>query len=147
MTLRIKESVLKTKLQRKCSMKQETVKYIVTKLLPSTWKREADKQVNDYIHDEIFDRKYEAMLKEKNIVNAQQLVPRTRQELAPQRLFDYVTVKIDLPKEEHVVIPQVSQTVRARDSADAQSEEQKEAKHGLRGDQHHKVDKKRNKKA
>ena len=100
-------------------MKQETVKYIVTKLLPSTWKREADKQVNDYIHDEIFDRKYEAMLKEKNIANAQQLVPRTRQELAPQRLFDYVTVKIDLPKEEHVVIPQVSQTVRARDSADA----------------------------
>jgi hypothetical protein len=50
-------------------MKEETVKYVVTKLLPNTWKREADKQALDLIHDEIFDRKYEAMLKEKNIPN------------------------------------------------------------------------------
>ena len=85
-------------------MKEETVKYVVTKLLPSTWQREATKQALDRIHDQMFDRQYEAMLKEKNLPNAQNLTPKTREELQPQKLFDFVTVKIDLPKEEHVTI-------------------------------------------
>jgi hypothetical protein len=62
-------------------------------------------------------------------------------------MFDYVTVKIDLPKEEHVVIPTTSHAVRPKDSGDGHAEEEhKETKHGQR-DQHHKVDKKRPKKA
>jgi len=52
MQLRRNEFALKQKLQRKRQMKEETVKYVVTKLLPSTWKREATKQALDRIHDE-----------------------------------------------------------------------------------------------
>lgn len=54
-------------------MREETVKYVVTKLLPSTWKREATKQALDRVHDYKFDRMYEAMLKEKSIVCTQKL--------------------------------------------------------------------------
>jgi len=90
MQLRRNEFALKQKLQRKRQMKEETVKYVLTKLLPSTWQREATKQTLDRIHDQLFDRQYEAMLKEKNLPNTQTLVPRTREELVPQKLFDYV---------------------------------------------------------
>ena len=45
------------------------------------------------------------MLKEKNIPCAQKLPVLTREQLQPQKLIDnYVTVKIDLPREEPVVI-------------------------------------------
>ena len=73
------------------------------------------------------------MLKEKAIPNAQSLVAKPKEKLLPQKLFDYVTVKIDLPKEEHVVIPAAPHSVRVRDSADThQEEEQKDSKHGQR---------------
>ena len=49
------------------------------------------------IHDAKFDRQYEAMLKEKNIVSQQKLVPLTKEKLMPQKLFDYVEPKIYLP--------------------------------------------------
>ena len=48
-------------------MKDETVKFVVAKLLPQTWEREATKQSLDKIHDAQFDRMYEAMLKEKGL--------------------------------------------------------------------------------
>jgi len=85
----------------------------VTKLLPSTWKREATKQALDRVHDQQFDRMYEAMLKEKNIPNAQKLPVMTREQLLPQKLINnYVVVKIALPKEEQVVIPQAQNAPR-----------------------------------
>ena len=80
-------------------MKEETVTFVVAKLLPQTWKREAVKQSRDLIHDAKFDRHYEAMLKEKNIQSQQQLVPLTKEKLMPKKLFDYVTPKIYLPPE------------------------------------------------
>jgi len=43
MQLRRNEYALKQKLQKKRQMKEETVKFVVTKLLPMTWKREATK--------------------------------------------------------------------------------------------------------
>lgn len=48
-------------------MKEETVKYVVAKLLPDTWKREAIKQSLDRVHDATFERQYEAMMKEKGL--------------------------------------------------------------------------------
>ena len=80
-------------------MYDETVNFVVAKLLPQTWKREATKQSLDMIHDAKFDRQYEAMLKEKNIQSEQQLVPLTKEKLMPKKLFDYVTPKIQLPPE------------------------------------------------
>jgi hypothetical protein len=56
---------------------------------------------------------YEAMLKEKNIPNAQKLPVMTREQLLPQKLINnYVVVKIALPKEEQVVIPQAQNAPR-----------------------------------
>ena len=43
MQLRRNEQSLKQKLDRKRQMKEETVKFVVAKLLPGTWKREATK--------------------------------------------------------------------------------------------------------
>ena len=43
MQLRRNEQTLKQKFDRKRQMKDETVKYVVAQLLPSTWKREATK--------------------------------------------------------------------------------------------------------
>ena len=67
MLLRRNEISLKQKYEKKKQMKDETVNFVVTKLLPQTWKREVVKQSLDLIHDAKFDRQYEAMLKEKNI--------------------------------------------------------------------------------
>ena len=85
-------------------MKEETVKYVVVKLLPATWKREATKQALDRVHDACFERQYEAMLKEKGLVpqHPQKIV--TRESLIPKQLFDFVKVQIALPKEEPVII-------------------------------------------
>lgn len=86
-------------------MKDETVKYVVVKLLPGVWKREAIKQSLDRLHDNAFERQYEAMMKEKGLTPSQPKREFTRESLQPQRLFDNVKVKIMLPNEEPVVLP------------------------------------------
>jgi len=95
-------------------MKEETVKFVVARLLPGTWMREATKQAVDRVHDAKFDRQYEAMMKEKNLpVPAGLIKPVTKDKLIPQKLFDYVKVKIMLPKEEREVVPSAAQLERA----------------------------------
>ena len=56
------------------------------------------KQSLDKIHDSKFDREYEAMCKEKGVTSQQVLTPLPKEKLIPQSLFDYVQVKIALPK-------------------------------------------------
>ena len=53
--------MIKLKLEKRRHMKDETVNFVLAKLLPQTWKREATKQSLDLIHDAQFDRQYEAM--------------------------------------------------------------------------------------
>lgn len=43
MTTRLNQNTLKTKLSKKQSMRKETVDFVVLKLLPTSWKREATK--------------------------------------------------------------------------------------------------------
>jgi len=85
-------------------MKDETVKYVVVKLLPDVWKREAIKQSLDRLHDCAFERQYEAMMKEKGLTPSQPKREFPRESLQPQKLLDYVKVKIALPHEEPVVL-------------------------------------------
>ena len=42
-------------------MKEETINFVLAKLLPQTWKREATKQSLDMIHDSKFDQMYQNM--------------------------------------------------------------------------------------
>jgi len=77
-------------------MKDETVKFVVAKLLPGTWKREATKQVLDRIHDRTFEENYLAMLKEKNLTDTRSVKPAVKS-LVPKKLNDFVQVKIKLP--------------------------------------------------
>ena len=100
METRRNEQTLKQKLYRKRQMKDETVKFVVAKLLPATWEREATKQSLDRVHDAQFDRMYEAMLKEKGLSNNNVPAPLPREKLLPQKLFEFVKVKIALPREE-----------------------------------------------
>lgn len=67
MKLRSNEQCLKQKLDRLRSKKDETVNFVVAKLLTQTWEREATKQSLDMIHDAKFDRMYEAMCNEKGV--------------------------------------------------------------------------------
>lgn len=103
MQLRRNECTLKQKLEKKKQMKDETVKYVVARLLPDTWKREAIKQSLDRVHDACFERRYEAMMKEKGLTPSHPKREFKKEYLQPQKLFDYVKVKIALPKEEPVV--------------------------------------------
>ena len=61
MQLRRNDQCLKLKLEKRRHMKDETVNFVLAKLLPQTWKREATKQSLDLIRDAQFDRQYEAM--------------------------------------------------------------------------------------
>ena len=83
MQLRRNEQTLKQKLDRKRQMKDETVKYQIAQLLPKTWQREATKQSLDKIHDEQFELAYQAMLKENNIENKQEMRNSKKEELLP----------------------------------------------------------------
>lgn len=85
-------------------MKDETVKFVVAKLLPGTWKRESTKQVLDRIHDRTFEENYLAMLKGKNLTDTRSVKPTVSKSLVPKKLFDFVKVKIKLPLEKPVVI-------------------------------------------
>jgi len=52
----------------KCKMIKEQT-YQVIDMLPKIWNREAVKKALDVAHDAEFDLRYDAMCKEKNIVN------------------------------------------------------------------------------
>lgn len=47
-------------------MKTDTIDHIIQDLIPSLWKREATKQSLDKVHDNEFNLKYEALMKENN---------------------------------------------------------------------------------
>ena len=78
-------------------MKEETINFVLAKLLPQTWKREATKQSLDMIHDSKFDQMYQNMCQEKNVPCQQKFEPLPMEKLMPKNLFDYVKVKITLP--------------------------------------------------
>lgn len=85
---------------------------VIFKLLPGLWNREAIKQSLDKVHDATFDRRYEAMLKEKGIAAPPELRAQalTLDKLQPKRLQDYVDIKIQLP------VAQAEETVAAQPS-------------------------------
>ena len=68
--------------------------FVLAKLLPQTWKREATKQSLDLIHDAQFDRMYEAMCQQNNVPCQQKFDNLPKEKLMPQNLKDYVKVKV-----------------------------------------------------
>lgn len=67
MITRPKHNQLQQKLKKRHAVIKETKQYILKELIPQVWRREANKQILDRVHDAKFDLMYEKMLKEKGL--------------------------------------------------------------------------------